>query len=224
MTNFHTQQLKVIMEQYDAGPYPFQMCPPTLFAEIIKINHIRMQAAEIEPTMIEDFSQEAFKILKCVSAFSPQLWAESKPSSKQDWVLLGNVYQAAVTLYCILSLQSVTIFPFEPSLRTCCATQGRLLQELLTQTLSSPRTRRYMLWPLILLGVEAVNWDEIMRSFVEEQLLHLSRYVGSRAPLVAKDILGRFWTSGETRWDACFDRPYVFISQLAVDMSRILPY
>ncbi|KAI1111532.1 putative C6 finger domain protein [Nemania sp. NC0429] len=221
MTSFHIQQLKVIMEQYDAGPCPFQMCPPALFAEIIKINHIRMQA-ETEPIMVDDLSQEAYKILNCIYAFSPQQWAESRPSSKPDWVLLGSVYQAAVTLYCISSLQSVSVIPSEPSLRTCCATQGRLLQELLTQTLSSPKTRRYMLWPLVLLGVEAVNSSETMRFFVEAQLLDLSRHIGSRAPLVAGDILRRFWTSGETRWDACFDRPYVFSSQLAVDISRIL--
>lgn len=222
MTSYHIQQLEVIMKQYDTRPCPFQMCPPTLFAEIIKINHIRMQAAETDSIIVEDLSQEAYRILNCICAFSPQQWADSKASSKPDWVLVGSVYQAAVTLYCVLSLQSVSVMPLESSLRTRCATQGRLLQEFLTQTLSSLRTRRFMLWPLLLLGVEAVNCSETMRSFVEEQLLHLSSYIGSRAPLVAKDILGRFWASGETRWDACFDRPYVFSSQLAVDISRIV--
>ncbi|RYC56717.1 hypothetical protein CHU98_g9497 [Xylaria longipes] len=221
MTDFHIEQLEVIIELYGAEVFPFQMCPPTLFAEIIKINHIRMQAAKHEPTMVEDLSQEAHRILSRTCAFSPQQWAASKPSSKQDWVLLGNVYQAAVTLYCISSLQSLSIMPLETSLRTRCATQGKVLQGLLTQTLSSQRTRRFMFWPLVLLGVEAVNCSETIRSFVEEKLSDMSSYIGSRAPLVAKDILGRFWASGETRWDACFDRPYVFISQLAVDISQI---
>ncbi|KAI0456998.1 putative C6 finger domain protein [Xylaria acuta] len=222
MTSFHIEQLEVIIEQYGAGVFPFQMCPPTLFAEIIKINHIRMQAAKEEPTTVEDLSDEAYRVLSRTCAFSPQRWAASKPSSKQDWVLLGSVYQTAVTLYCISSLQSLSVMPLESSLRTRCATQGKLLQGFLTQTLSSPTTRRFMLWPLVLLGVEAVNCSETMRSFVEEQLSDLSSFIGSCAPLVAKSVLRRFWASGETRWDACFDRPYVFSSQLAVDISRVL--
>ncbi|KAI0543420.1 putative C6 finger domain protein [Xylaria curta] len=223
MTGFHIQQLEVIVKQYGTGVFLFQMCPPTLFAEIIRINHIRMQAAKYGPIKFEDLSQEADNTLSSICAFSAQQWAASKPSSKQDWELLGYVYQAAVTLYCILSLQSLSVLPSETSLRSRCATQGELLRGLLNQTLSSPRTRSFMLWPLVLLGVEAVNCNETMRSFVEEQLLNMSSYIGSYAPLVAKDILVRFWTSGETRWDACFDRPYVFSSQLAVDISWILP-
>ncbi|KAI1736700.1 putative C6 finger domain protein [Xylaria scruposa] len=223
MTGFHIEQLEDIVEQYSTGIFLFQMCPPTLFAEIIRINHIRMKAAKYESIKVDDLSQEADRILSRACAFSAQEWAASKPSSEQDWALLGCVYQAAVILYCILSLQSLSILPSETSLRSRCATQGRLLRGLLNQTLSSPRTRRFMLWPLVLLGVEAVNCNETMRSFVEEQLSNMSSYIGSYAPLVAKDILVRFWTSGETRWDACFDRPYVFSSQLAVDISWVLP-
>ncbi|KAK5625752.1 hypothetical protein RRF57_001468 [Xylaria bambusicola] len=222
MTSFSPQQLEIIMKQYGAEPCPFQMCPPALFAEIIKINHIRMQAAKNNPNMVKDLSPQAYEILNCICAFSPQQWTGSKSSSKLDWVLLGKAYQAAVTLYCILSLQSVSILPLESSLRARCATQSGLLQGLLTRTLSSPRTKRFMLWPLVLLGVEAIHCSQIMRSFVEAQLSQLSSDIGSSAPLVAKDILTRFWASGETRWDACFDNPYVFSSQLAVDISHIL--
>ncbi|KAI1297055.1 fungal-specific transcription factor domain-containing protein [Xylaria venustula] len=222
MTSFSIQQLEAIMKEYGAEPCPFEMCPPALFAEIVKINHIRMQAAQNKPNVIKNLSREAYEILNCICAFSPQQWTESKSSSKLDWVLLGNAYQAAVTLYCISSLQSVSILPLESSLRARCATQSGLLQGLLTRTLSSPRTRRFMLWPLVLLGVEAVHCSDTMRSFVEKQLLQLSSDIGSSAPLIAKGILARFWASGETRWDACFDKPYVFSSQLAVDVSQIL--
>ncbi|KAI0197162.1 C6 zinc finger domain-containing protein [Xylaria flabelliformis] len=223
MTDYHMEQLDDIIERYGTGVFLFQMCPPILFTEIIRTNHIRMQAAKYEPTKVKDLSQEADRILGRICAFSAQQWAASKPSLKQDWELLGYVYQAAVTLYCILSLQSLSILPSELSLRSLCVTQGELLRGLLNQALSSPRTRSFMLWPLVLLGVEAVNCSQTMRSFIEEQLSDMSSYIGSYAPLMAKDVLRRFWASGETRWDACFDRPYVFCSQLAVDISLILP-
>lgn len=81
-----------------------------------------------------------------------------------------------------------------------------------------------MLWPLVVLGVEAVNGDLEMRSFVEKQLPEMSRQVGTSVPLTAKAVIERFWASGETRWDACFDRPYVFVTQIAVDLQQLIPY
>ncbi|KIX09109.1 uncharacterized protein Z518_00187 [Rhinocladiella mackenziei CBS 650.93] len=223
MTSSHLDELDFILEQYGRGISPFQMCPPPLFAEIIKINHLRMRAAKYEPTGTEDHSQEAYEILGRIHGFSPEQWAESKPSSKEDWMLLGNVYQAAVALYGISSLQSLSLLPLTCSLRTHCATHGRFLQVLLNEALSSPRTKRFVLWPLVLLGMEAVNGGAAMRAFVEKQLPQMSRHVGTHVPLTAKGVLERFWASGETRWDACFDRPYVFVAQIAVDLSGILP-
>lgn len=61
-----------------------------------------------------------------------------------------------------------------------------------------------------------------MRAFVSEKLLELSYHVGSNVPMVAKAVLERLWVSGETRWDACFKRPYAFVTQLAVDMSQVV--
>ena len=199
------------------------MCPPLLFGEIIKINDIRMRATKYESTGAEDLSHEAYRSLSHIHEFSPEQWAESKPSSKEDWMLVGKVYQAAVTLYCIYSLQSLSVLPQSSSLRACCTTYSQLLQVLLTEALSSPRIKRFMLWPLVLLGMAAVNGGTAMRHFVEKQLPEMSRHVGTYVPLTAKGILERFWASGETRWDACFDRPYVFATQIAVDLSRILP-
>lgn len=79
----------------------------------------------------------------------------------------------------------------------------------------------FMLWPMVLLGVEAVNGGAAMRAFVAEKLAEMSRGVGTHVPLTAKGVLESFWASGETCWDACFDRPYAFTTQIAVDTSRV---
>ena len=223
MTSLHFDELDSILEQYGCGTFPFQMCPPLLFAEIIKINYLRMRATKHELIEAERLLEEAYGSLSHIHGFSPEQWAESKPSSKGDWMLVGKIYQAAVTLYCIYSLQSLSVLPQTSSLRARCTTHGQLLQILLNEALSSPKIKRFMLWPLVLLGVVAVNGDVAMRHFVERQLLEMSCHVGTHAPLTAKDVLERFWASGETRWDACFDRPYVFATQIAVDLSRMLP-
>jgi hypothetical protein len=62
--------------------------------------------------------------------------------------------------------------------------------------------------------------DEI-RAFVVQALLALAHHSGSCVPLTAKQVLEAFWASGQTGWDACFARPYVFTGQIAVDTRRL---
>ncbi|KAF7157650.1 hypothetical protein CNMCM5623_002024 [Aspergillus felis] len=210
-----------ILEEFGNGVFDFQMCPKPLFAEIIKINHLRVRAWRQDPARPEDLAQEAYGVLSRINIFSSEQWANSKPSSNEDWRIVGESYQAAVSLYCILSLQSLSVLPLTPLLRASCATHGQLLQNLLKEAQSSPRIRRFTLWPLVVLGVQAVNGGAVMRAFVREHLPEMSRHIGSYVPLTAKAVLEKFWASGETRWDACFDKPYTVVTQIAVDLSRL---
>ncbi|RMJ02225.1 hypothetical protein BHE90_017041 [Fusarium euwallaceae] len=221
MTESYLDALELLLEKYSAAVSPIHMCPLPLFAEIIKINHLRMRAISCDFALLEDLSKEGFEILDRIHAFSSEQWASSKSLHQEDWVLIGKVYQAAAALYCILSLQSLSVFPETQELRACCAAHGQVLWLLLNVGLSCPRTRRSLIWPLVLLGVEAVRGGPKMRAFVSEKLPELSYDAGTYVPLMAKSILQSFWDSGETQWDACFDRPYVFTSQIAVDTSRI---
>ena len=203
------------------------MCPPPLFADIVRINHLRMRATEQinEPAGAETLSEEAYELLGRIRRFSSNDWAQSKTSSKQEWILIGNVYQAAVALYCLSSLQSLSVLPAITSLQSQYAVHGQFLRTLLAEGLTSPKIKRYMLWPLVVLGVVAVHDHEggggAMRAFVAEQLPALSRDGGTYVPFTAKGVLDAFWASGKTGWDACFDRPYAFTMQIAADTSRI---
>lgn len=216
--------LDIIVNHYGQRLFSFQMCPPKLFAEIIRVNHLRMRAIEGENAGAEGHSQEARTILDRIHTFSPKEWSESKPCSREEWMLVGSIYQAAVSLYCILSLQSLSVLPSNPEIRAQCAEHGRLLQTQLESAMTSPATRYSMIWPLVLLGVQAVNDGAPMRAFVSEKLPELSYHIGSNVPMVAKAVLERFWASGNARWDTCFDRPYAFVTQIAVDMSQLVQH
>lgn len=226
MTSWHLDELDLILQQSgDASP-SFQMCPPLLLSELIRINHFRMLAASPKPTNStkEDLRLEAYRVLDRIHDFSPEQWADSKRFSKEDWMLLGNIYQAAVSVYCISSLQSLAVLPLTSSaLRAHRTSHTQVLQLLLRRALLSPRVKRFMLWPLVVLGVEAAVLGGVaMRDFVKEQLGRMSRHAGTYVPLTAKGVLERFWVSGKTSWDSCFDKPYAFTTQIAVDMSPIL--
>ncbi|OIW28760.1 C6 zinc finger domain-containing protein [Coniochaeta ligniaria NRRL 30616] len=223
MAQWHLDQVDFILEQYGGAIFPFLMCPPPLFAEIIKINHLRMRAVQQGLTSTACQRHGAFDILRRLNEFSTEQWARSKPCSEEAWMVVGNVYKASVTIYCISSLQALSILPRTEGLRIRSATEGKILQELLSKALSTPGIGRFMLWPLVMLGMEAGNGPTEIRRFVEQRLPEMSRHVGSYAPLTAKAVLERYWASAERDWDACFDKPYAFATQIAVDLSRISP-
>jgi hypothetical protein len=258
MTPAHLAALDVVLGSTLAR---FQMCPPPLFAEIIRINHLRLRATQqhaqhhynSETGPPDSLTHEAYSILSRINAFSPAHWAATKPRARDDWTLVGRIYHAAVALYWAAALQSVSVLMPSAALRAECAARTRLLLDLLVRGVGSPRTRQGMLWPLVVLGVLAAGYDEGggdrhghegrddaldegcgcgcgggasssggIRDFVAAQLPVLARHGGTYMPLVAKEVLERFWASGETRWDACFDRPYAFVMLIAVDTSRIM--
>ena len=81
------------------------------------------------------------------------------------------------------------------------AANDNFLQVLLEEALISRRIQRLMLWPLVVLGVEAVNGGAAMCAFVEEQLSEMSRTVAPYMPLTANSALENFWSSAKTRLD-----------------------
>jgi len=207
---------------------PMSTCPNSLFAEIIHINYLRHRAAVAYagPRCETEVSQ----ILQRIASFDVESWTlcKSNEKNRQHWRLLGRVYKQAVALYCVLSLDSLV--------GSSASSADFLTQQLLSsvnKAIKLPPLKRFMFWPLVVMGVGAfgrlddVNMDgntpsSKTRIFVLAQLVELSHHLGSFSPLAAKHLLENFWKSGRTWWDDCFDRPYVFTSQIAVD-TRVRP-
>jgi len=196
--------------------------PPELFDQLVTIGHLRFRATNPreEPRRTDNLLQEAHNVLQNIQSFSPGQWAESKPRSTADWAFIGRVYQAATVIYCISSLQSLSVLPSTSSLQNSCLMQSELLQGLLEESLLVPKLRWFLLWPLVILGTQATSGDcTVRRIFVQNKLSEMSRFIGVSSPLVAKDVLERFWASGKTGWDDCFDKQYVFTSQIALNVG-----
>jgi hypothetical protein len=260
------------------------LCPLPLFAELLRINHLRSQAAAAfspAPTPEQrqicdgsDLSGSTWSILSRIEhGFSASDWADyksrmSNPCSptpisptqasstpardrRHDWLLVGRAYQSAAALYCILSLQSVSLLTaptpssskFGLDLQERCTAHARILRTLLAEGLASARIKRFLVWPLVVLGVCAHpghgflsspgqegggNWEggegeegEGLQEFVKRSLRELSCYAGSCVPLTAEGMLNRYWATATPVWDRCFDRPYVFTGQVAVDTKAL---
>ena len=195
---------------YGDGLFPSLLCPPSLFLDIIRINHLRVQGAG--SSSVNDSAQStAFAILKRIDAFSPEQWAATSTSTLEEWVLLALIHQSTIALYCISSLQSVSILPSTRQLKATRITHGNRLFPLLKKAMASRRIKKCLAWPLVVAGMEAVNCGPSERQFVEEQLSEMGQAIGSPVPLLGIAVLKRFWATGKTGWDDCFDVPYAFV-------------
>ncbi|RYP46420.1 hypothetical protein DL768_007387 [Monosporascus sp. mg162] len=178
---------------------------------IIVINELRQQAAN--PAAKAGPGQPtAGDLLEQIHDFSPAEWIKGKATatSKREWLLIGSTYQSAIAIYCIMSLQSLSILPSALYITAMDAAHHERLMQLLKQALEFPHLKHCLMWPLIVAGARAVYGSADDRKFVDEQLKELSRVGGTALPLAARAALKRFWASGKRGWDDCFDKPYIF--------------
>ncbi|KAF2822970.1 hypothetical protein CC86DRAFT_356812 [Ophiobolus disseminans] len=192
--------------------FPYTLCPTTLFISILHTNHLRNAAAAVLFTGDFDpnHTMQAHDILASIEAFSPADWAQPGPHFA-EWLLVGNIYQSAIALYCTMALQSLTILPNTLEMNAMRSVHGDQLMQSLRQALQSPRLQGFMIWPLVVAGVEAGYRDEATRYWVGREFGNLSRALGTSSPLKAEAVLRRYWQKEERGWDECFDRPYVFV-------------
>ncbi|KAI4640076.1 hypothetical protein J4E93_008876 [Alternaria ventricosa] len=191
--------------------FPYTLCPRELFTEILRTNQLRAKASaaiqlcEFNP----DHALEAYDVLDRIKAFSVEDWARAGTFCT-EWLTVGLVYKSAVALYATLSLCSLMVLPTTPSLLESQTAYGDVLLSNLGTALKVPRMAKFMVWPLIVAGVEAMHGGEGTRNWIEASLEDLSRILGTSCPLKVCSVLRRYWTGGVAGWDECFDRSYVF--------------
>ncbi|OAR03058.1 hypothetical protein LLEC1_05046, partial [Akanthomyces lecanii] len=221
MTESHASDLRALTRHFDPRTFLFSACPVCLFSEIVSINHLRRQATRPGVLSAERLHDEAVALLRSINRFRPLEWSASKPACRPDWELLGAVYHSAAILYCVSSMQSLSVLAPTIALTTDVDVITVRLQAHLKLAVLSPRLNRFVFWPLMVLGVQAARGSNATRIFVAEEMSRMSFRTGTCVPSLARTVLERFWASGETHWDACFDQPYVFTTQIAVDTSRV---
>ncbi|KAF9889352.1 hypothetical protein FE257_007462 [Aspergillus nanangensis] len=213
--------IPLIREMYGEGLFPGLLCPPQLFINIAMINQLRYHAGNIQP--VDDALRDtAGDLLEEIEAFSPQEWAESNFCNQEDWFLLASIYQSAVIIYCIASMQSLSILPLTAEMNATRAAHGHSLISLLHKAVQLPQMNKCMLWPLVVAGMEMAHGSPISRDFVAEQLSTMSQDLGTPISLSARTVLKMFWASGTSGWDDCFDRPRIIADQ-GLDIALYAP-
>jgi hypothetical protein len=191
--------------------FPYILCPPELYLEVVRINRLRQVIAT---SMLmggdPDYFLAAHDLLSRVELFAPEDWAQAG-EHHEEWVLVGTVHQSAIAVYCIMAMQSLAVFPESLDMSAKRFMHGERLLAGLRRMLESAQLRRFALWPLSVTGVEAGYRDKSTRYWIECKMLELSRATGTNSSLKAVTVLQRYWQKGVPGWDECFDRPYVFV-------------
>lgn len=212
--------IDLVSELYSIGVFPSLPCPMPLFLGIIQINHLRYQATgKASPDQQTPFMQLSPRmVLERIDSFEPEAWLKSARNSPypDEWLLIARIFQSAVILYCLSSLATCLVLDTSPCSATVDLETARSLHRarlftLLGSAMQSPITRKCMIWPTVVAGIEAASGTLEEQQFVELQLSDMSRDTCASYPLVAKEMLGRFWASRKTGWDDCFDQPYAIL-------------
>lgn len=226
---------------YGIGLITCVACHHDLIRLIVLINHQRALHTAQPPTAAEAFSSMLF-FLDQIRAFSVEDWVveisdaqaswdEQRPSNPRqckgqteawNWGPVGNAWQAAIALYCILSLTDIDEIASNSVSgafhrvsevlllkESCRRSLLGNLKEIATDPVS--QLRKLVFWPVFMAGVVSEDDEDGARTFIRSELLYISRALGTAAALIARDFLDKQWASSDPqRWDDLFDRPYIF--------------
>lgn len=183
-----------------------------LFGSLIRINRLRHLVAT--GAAVEDAESPraaAEDLLERIIEFSPEDWSEKKQEQKERFLLMARVYQSAVTLFAISSLQGAGALPPSSGWRAVKTIHYGRLIPLLEESYRDALLKHCITWPLIVGGFEAKTGTPAARSFLSKTLVDESKDLGVYLPMGAKFVLEEFWSSGKKDWDECFDQPNAFV-------------
>ncbi|KAI4931033.1 uncharacterized protein J4E92_004867 [Alternaria infectoria] len=186
---------------------PYTLCPSSLFIEIIRINCLRQELSLSPIVDPHQYAQDARSILSRIESFGPSEWVQSK-DQKDDWQPIASIWQSAIALYCIMSLQAVDILPSDTEMDLMrMRHRDRLLKDLKAAT-PLKQLKKISTFPLCVLGVEAgFHVQQSTQIWIERHLEEHARLLGSNSPLKAREVLRRYWRRKKPGWNECFDEP-----------------
>ncbi|KAI4921583.1 hypothetical protein J4E90_000009 [Alternaria incomplexa] len=186
---------------------PYTLCPSTLFIEIIRINRLRQELSIMPIMKTHQHAEHAGSILSRIESFVPREWAQSR-AQEGDWQLIASIWQSAIALYCIMSLQAFDILPCTRELDTMRIPHRDRLSKDLKAATPSKQLKKISTFPLCVLGVEAgYHVQQSTQIWIERHLADDARLLGSNSPLKAREVLRRYWTRKKPGWNECFDEP-----------------
>ncbi|EGX93633.1 C6 zinc finger domain protein [Cordyceps militaris CM01] len=201
-------------------------CPTELYLALVHISRLRAKLAQRDTKPDKSsIEQKVRHILDSVSRFDADDWA-TKPMFRDqiDTVAIaGRIFAIAVRLYGILTLPPSAVAAWsvaselsQPTSASAPAavydalriSQRRELLALARQSWGRLKHTTSLCWPLVVAGVAFADGAAADQDFIETSLLSIWSLPNTSACFILTiRALRRFWTSGKTGWEDCFDQP-----------------
>ncbi|KAJ3496202.1 hypothetical protein NLG97_g2834 [Lecanicillium saksenae] len=203
------------------APFP---CPSQLALALHRITRLRVQAVSMEQLSFghrandrESLVSESRAVSIHIAEFSPRNWVENYDLPDEPLrSLLAQMFQTAVMLYGLLSLPPTLSKKFIQEQapmdnRNKAEARQRLRAELLSHigtVFSSVVRIEGCCWPLAILGVASYDATQKEQDCIIGYLNILCNVPGGNCGALAMlEALPKFWASGKTDWEQCFDQP-----------------
>lgn len=153
-------------------------------------------------------SNAAVELLLQMRDLPIQAMIDTNTQFKSEWSYIIRIYFASMVIYATNTLSSMTL----PSwTKDFASTQRDTLFALLLEAYELPVLRASLLWPSMMAGFEAATGTAAERASIDKLLTTIGQKAGDAAPFHGQAVLKRFWRSGKSGWDDCFDDIYCFI-------------
>ncbi|KAK5991558.1 Phomenoic acid biosynthesis cluster-specific transcriptional regulator-like protein [Cladobotryum mycophilum] len=188
---------------------PIFYCPGPLFPEIVYINRLRAERAT-RATRPKSPQSGICKVLQRLDDFALDEWLESSPKS-EHFSLVSQIFRAAALVYGSIAVPCTSKKSGDNGCR--CKELKQAYRNNLFRLIELGPTAGVrswnIYWPLVVAGVAAHDGTLAEKHIIQEMLSLMTHDpIFGQSPRMASKLLMRFWNSGKTEWDDCFDQPF----------------
>lgn len=219
LLGYSDEDIKLVLDdQSSVRPFPV-----SLVVIARHITEVRVQAASKAATS-SALQYRMQQLFREIDNFDPNAWAENVDFYQGDVTpAIGQIFQIATRLHSIVALPASIIAPAlvivypglagSGTLRSVCdsvrISQRAKLLARLRDTWPSLGDTENMDWPLLVAGVALADGPAEDKEYVARLLDGLWQGpLDDVTSLLAREKLRRFWRSGLSGWEDCFDEPF----------------
>ncbi|KAK5988948.1 Phomenoic acid biosynthesis cluster-specific transcriptional regulator-like protein [Cladobotryum mycophilum] len=188
-----------ISKLYSMIPNTVHLCPASLFIEIFRINRLRLQEEMNPSQLFLPGHSPLCDILKRIDAVPPQM-------GRRGPLPLAREHPTGRPALQIRSRHGMSCD------RLIAHYRAKLFEQL-GEAIAIPIRIDNIFWPVLVAGVAAGSGYPAERALVDRYISMAVRdpFMGNGPP-TALWVMRRFWDSGRTGWDDCFDQSYPLLA------------
>ena len=225
---FTDQEIRTLI---NFDPYKLEPCPIEFHLAKVHITRLRVSLAQGLPAL-NDVSVVASKVRQIFDnlwSLDLRYWLKDKFGDKDEEHqlqahIIALIHAVAIRLYGILTLPKPAVATWlksSPQVRSAypaipgCSPYEILrrrhreqLLEMLRQHWDQVKQKKWLAWPLTVVGVAVVDDTIANKAFVDQSLLAVWKIPDvPNSSITGLEKLRIFWQSGKMGWEDCFDEP-----------------